>query len=659
MEILKRIEELREKLNRAGYEYYVLDKPSITDYEYDVLMKELIELEEKYPEYKSDTSPTVKIGGEVLDKFEKVTHQRQMMSLGDIFSLEEVDDFVKKINDSVSDVSFVCELKIDGLSVSLRYENTKLVLAATRGNGRVGENVTNNVKTIKSVPLTIPYSGNLEVRGEIFMPRKAFVKLNLERESNGEELFQNCRNAAAGSIRQLDSKVVSKRNLDTFIYYYLEDIDTQENALKELAKLGFKVNPLYRVCKNADEIKDYINEVAKLREDLGYDIDGVVIKVNEIKYHDIIGQTVKVPKWAVAYKFKPEEVETKLLDVVFQVGRSGVITPVANFKPVFVQGSTISKATLHNEDYLKEKDLHEGDTIIIHKAGDVIPEVVRVVLEKREENAKPIEMVKVCPCCNSTLVRLEGEADYYCLNPNCEERIINSLIHFASKAAYNIENLGEQNIRLFYKEGYLKSVVDIFKLSDYKDELINLPKLGVKSIDNLLRSIENSKNNTLDHLIFGLGIPNVGAKVARLICEKFSTIDDIIKASEEEILNIQDIGEIIARDFVNYFNDENNLKIIEELKALGLRMDYPSKVINTNSYFTGKKVVLTGSLKSFSRDEAKDKLESLGAIVTNSISKKTDLLICGEDAGSKLDKAKSLNIEIIDEQGFLHILKED
>ncbi len=658
MTVLERIEELREKLNKAGYEYYVLDKPSISDYEYDMLMQELIKLEEEHPEYKDDTSPTAKIGGEVLTKFSKVTHQNQMMSLGDIFSLDEVDDFVNRINKLVVSPTFVCELKIDGLSVAIRYENGKLLLAATRGNGRVGENVTSNVKTIKSVPLTIPYKANLEVRGEIFMPKASLVKLNLEREINGEELFQNCRNAAAGSIRQLDSKVVAKRNLDTFIYYYLGEVDTQIEALDKLRELGFKVNPYARLCKTANEIKDYINYVASIREELPYDIDGVVIKVNEMKYHEIIGQTVKVPKWAIAYKFKPEEAETKLQSVTFQVGRSGVITPVANFEPVFVQGSTISKATLHNEDYLKEKDIYEGDTIIIHKAGDVIPEVVRVVKEKRDVNAKPIQMVSYCPCCNSKLVRYEGEADYYCINPQCKERIIASLIHFASKPAYNIENLGEQIIRLFYEKGYLKSVVDIFKLGNYKEELINLPKLGKKSVENLLTNIENSKNNTLDHLIFALGIPNVGAKVARIICERFNTIDLILAAKYEDIVAIKDIGEIIARDFVNYFANSYNLEIINELKNLGLRLDMPKVAIRTDSYFSGKRVVLTGTLTNFSRDEAKAKLESLGASVISSVSKKTDIVICGSEAGSKLAKALELGIQVMEEEEFLNLIKD-
>ena len=658
MDVLTKIEELRAQLNKAGYEYYVLDKPTISDYEYDMLMQELIKLEEENPEYKSETSPTVKIGGEVLDKFSKVTHTSQMMSLGDIFSLEEVDEFVERIKKVCPDASFVCELKIDGLSVSLRYEDGKLVLAATRGNGRIGENITNNVKTIKSVPLVINTKEALEVRGEIFMPKASLVKLNLAREANGEELFQNCRNAAAGSIRQLDSKVVAKRNLDTFIYYYLGDIPTQFAALTKLKELGFKVNPYAKLCKNAEEIKNYIAEIEKIRETLPYDIDGIVIKVNEIKYHEIIGNTVKVPKWAIAYKFKPEEVETKLLEVTYQVGRSGVITPVANFSPVFVQGSTITKATLHNEDYLIEKDICEGDTIVIHKAGDVIPEVVKVVLDKRLDNAKPIRMIDKCPCCNSKLVRYPGEADYYCINPNCKERIINSLIHFASKAAYNIENLGEQLVKLLYNEGYLKNIVDIFKLKEHENELINLPKLGKKSVDNLLTNIENSKNNTLDRLIFGFSIPNVGAKVAKIICEKFNDIDKILNAKYEDILTINDIGEIIARDFVAFFNDEYNKEMITCLKELGLRMDYETLEINYNSYFSGKKIVLTGTLSHMTRDEATAKLNQLGANVINSVSKKTDLLICGEDAGSKLTKAKELNVKILYEDEFIDLLKE-
>ncbi len=656
MDFKERILELREILNKAGYEYYVLDKPTISDYEYDKYMAELIMLEGEHPEMQSSTSPTNKIGGEVLDRFEKVTHTNPMMSLGDVFSLEELEDFLNKILKEAPQATFLCELKIDGLSVSLKYNEGKLIQAATRGNGRVGENITHNVKTIKSVPLEIPYKGEFEARGEIFMPKKSLIKLNEERALAGDELFANCRNAAAGSIRQLDSKITAKRNLDVFLYYYMNPIDTQEHALEELKKLGFKINPLYRHCNNASEVLDYVLEMGKLRETLSYDIDGIVIKVNEISLHDQIGYTVKVPKWAIAYKFKPEEVETKLLDVTFQVGRSGVITPVASFEPVLVQGSVISKATLHNEDYLKEKDLHYGDTVIIHKAGDVIPEVVRPIIEKRVEGAKPIMMTYECPCCHMPLTRLEGEADYFCTNPLCSDRIINSLIHFASKPAYNIDGFGDKLVELFYHEKYINKISDIFKLKDYRSELINLPKLGEKSIDKLLANIEASKKNPLNDLVFGLGIPNVGAKMAKVLCEAYPTMDLLKEAKLEDLSSLDDIGEVIAREVVRYFNNPDNLALIAELKDLGLRMDYPKLVI-TESFFTNKKVVLTGTLNSMGRAEAKKLLEGLGAKNVDSVSKKTDIVIAGSEAGSKLDKARALGIRVMSEDEFLELIK--
>lgn len=656
MNVEERINELRKKIDEASYEYYVLDNPKLTDYEYDMLMKELINLETSYPEYYSATSPTNKIGGEILDKFEKVTHSVPMMSLGDVFNQEELIDFDKKIKKVAPNATYLCELKIDGLSVSLRYVKGVLELAATRGNGTIGENITHNVKTIKSVPLKLNSAVDVEVRGEIFMPKKALIKLNEEREINGEELFQNCRNAAAGSIRQLDSRVAAKRNLDVFLYYYMGDIPTQEEALLKIKELGFKINPLYRHCQNIEEVLKYINEMGEKRDSLPYDIDGVVIKVNEMNLHDAIGYTVKVPKWAIAYKFPPEEVETKLVEVTYQVGRSGVITPVANFKPVFVQGSMVSKATLHNEDYLREKDLHENDTIIIHKAGDVIPEVVRVVKEKRDPEAKPILMTKFCPCCHMPLERFPGEADYFCMNPKCEDKIINSLIHFASKGAYDIDTLGDKLVALLYKEGFIKDISSIFTLYEHKEELVKLPGLGEKSISKLLDAIENSKTKPLNFLVFGLGIPNVGAKVAKILCEKFSTMEELRKASYEELSSIDEIGDVIAREVEDFFKRPENNELIDRLIALGLRMDYPKLVIK-ESYFTGKKVVLTGTLSKMGRTEAKSVLEKLGAKTSESVSKKTDIVIAGSEAGSKLQKAQELGIRVMNEEEFLELIK--
>lgn len=656
MNLEDRYIELVNILNKAGIEYYESDNPTMSDYEYDMLMKELLEIENANPNIKLDNSPSNKIGGEVLDKFKKVTHDTPMMSLGDVFSKEELADFIQKIKDKTPEATFLCELKIDGLSVSLIYEDGKLIRAATRGNGKVGEDVTHNVKTIKTIPLSIDYLEHLEVRGEIFMPKKSLIKLNLERQEREEELFANCRNAAAGSIRQLDSKVAAKRNLDAFLYYYMKEVDTQEESLIQMKRLGFKVNDLYRHCQNFEEISKYIDDMEKLRDSLPYDIDGIVIKVNEMNLHDVIGYTVKVPKWAIAYKFKPEEAETVLESVSFQVGRSGVITPVANFKSVLVQGSMISKATLHNEDYMNTKDLHEGDTIIIHKAGDVIPEVVRVDVSKRKAGAKKILMTKECPCCHSVLRKLDTEADYFCVNPLCEDKIINSLIHFASKGAYNIDTLGEKIVRLLYDNNFLRTISDIFKLKNRKDELMNLPKFGEKSVLKLLDNIEKSKENQLNDLVFGLGIPNVGSKTAKVLCEKYENIDRLMVASEEELSNINEIGSVIAFEVSNYFKNPDNVKLINELKELGLRMDYEVTKIK-NSFFTGKKVVLTGTLSKYGRNEAKNLLEENGASVSSSVSKNTDIVICGESAGSKLDKAKELGVRVVFEDEFLELIK--
>ena len=657
MDIKARIEELKKILTDAGNAYYVNDNPIMEDYEYDRLMAELIDLEEKNPELKTLDSPTNRIGGEVLSKFEKVTHKVKMASLADAFSYDELKDFDNRVKAVAPNATYLCELKIDGLSVSLKYENGILVQGATRGNGVVGENITNNVKTIKSVPLKLQNNETIEVRGEIFMPKKSFIALNLEREANEEELFANCRNAAAGSVRQLDSKIAAKRNLDVFLYYNLDDnVKTQEEALISMKNKGFKVNPLYKHCKDIYEVINYIEDMGARRPDLEYDIDGIVIKVNEIELHDIIGETVKYPKWAIAYKFPPEEVSTELLDITYQVGRTGVITPVANFKPVFVAGSLISKATLHNEDYIHAKDIHVGDTVIIHKAGDVIPEVVGPILDKRPADFVPFKMITNCPCCGSELKREDGEADYYCLNPNCPEKIVNGLIHFASKPAYNIDSLGDKLVLQLYDAGYIKSIPDIFNLKLNYSELIKLPGLGEKSIDNLLSAIENSKKNNLDQLLFGLGIRHCGAKVSKLICKKYRNIDNIINASYEDISMIPDIGEVIAKELVNYFSKPENIELINNLKALGLNMEYEMGEIKEN-FFTNKKCVLTGTLASMGRSDAKKLIESFGGSLSESVSKKTDILILGENPGSKYDKAKALGIYIMEENEFLEKIK--
>jgi DNA ligase (NAD+) len=658
MDILERIKEIKEKLNEASVAYYVNDNPIMDDYEYDMLMEELIRLEEENPSLKTLDSPTQRIGGEVLSKFKKVTHQVKMMSLADAFSYDELREWDKRVKAVAADATYCVELKIDGLSVSLKYEDGVLVQGATRGNGTVGEDITHNVKTIKSVPLKLKTPLTTEVRGEIFMPKASFIQLNLEREENEEELFANCRNAAAGSVRQLDSRIAAKRNLDTFLYYYLDqNVETQVEALEDMKRLGFKVNPMYRHCKTMDEVISYIEEMGKKRPDLPYDIDGIVLKVNEINLHSVIGETVKYPKWAIAYKFPPEEVHTELLDITYQVGRTGVITPVANFKPVFVQGSSISKATLHNEDYILQKDVRIGDTIVIRKAGDVIPEVVKSIPEKRDIFSIPFEMIKNCPCCGTPLVRKPSEADWYCMNPNCEDKLINKLIHFASKPCYNIDSLGDKLCQQLFQAGFIKRIPDIFNLRFNYDNLIVLPGLGEKSIDHLLDAIEESKKNNLDQLIFGLGIRHVGAKAAKSLCKKYKNIDGLLNATYEDTVNIPDIGEVIASDFIEWMKNEDNRSLIEELRVLGLNMEYDLGEIKEN-YFTGKKCVLTGTLSSMGRDEAKKLIESFGGALSESVSKKTDILILGENPGSKYDKAKALGIYIMEEKEFLEKIKE-
>ncbi len=658
MDDFKRIEELKEILNKASTAYYVNDNPIMEDYEYDRLMNELIKLEDKNPNLKTIDSPTNRIGGEILTKFKKVTHKSKMASLSDAFSFDELKDFDRKVKEVTPDATYLCELKIDGLSVSLKYENGYLVQGATRGNGLVGEDITHNVKTIKSVPLKIDNKENIEVRGEIFMPRESLIKLNMEREENEEELFANCRNAAAGSVRQLDSSVAAKRNLDVFLYYYMNDeIKYQEEALIKMKEMGFKVNPLYRHAKTIDEVISYINEMGEKRDSLPYDIDGIVIKVNEINYHNLIGETVKYPKWAIAYKFPPEEVKTKLTDIIFQVGRTGVITPVAIFKPVFVQGSLISKATLHNEDYIKEKDIHINDTVIIHKAGDVIPEVVKPVIEDRGSDLIEFKMIKNCPCCNSLLVRLDGEADYYCLNENCEDKIINKIIHFASKAAYNIDSLGDKLCEQLYQAGFIENLASIFKLKYHYEDLIILPGLGEKSINNLIDAIELSKKNNLDQLLFALGIRHVGAKASKLIAKRFKNMDGILNAKIDELVEIPDVGLAIANSLYEYMHSETNINLINELKELGLNMEYIGQEIKEN-FFTNKKCVLTGGLETMGRNEAKALIESFGGVLSESVSKKTDIVIVGENPGSKYDKAKALGIYIMNEEEFIKKINE-
>ena len=657
MDVKERIKELREKLIQYNHEYYVNDNPSVSDVKYDKLMQELIKLESENPELKTKDSPTQRVGGEVSSKFEKVKHKRPMLSLGNVFNEDEVRDFDRKISKVVDNYTYTVELKIDGLSVSIIYEDGYYQRAATRGNGEVGEDITKNVKTIKSIPLKINLDDKLEVRGEIFLSKDNFNKLNKTRLENEKEVFKNPRNAAAGTIRQLDPKVVSKRNLDAYIYFGFHDnFDNHYKTLMRLKEIGFKINDRTKLCKNIDCVIDFINDIEKIKHDLPYEIDGVVIKVNENKYYEKIGYTSKFPKWATAYKFPTEEKETKLNSIDFQVGRTGVIKPVANLEPIEISGSKVSRATLHNEDFIKSRDIREKDQVIVRKAGEIIPEVVSVVLDKRTEEEKEFEMISECPVCNSEIKRKEGEADYYCLNPKCKAKDLASLIHFASRPAYNIDGLGEAIITDLYNDGFLDDISDIFKLKNNKQKLIKKEGLGQKSVDNLLSAIEASKENNLDKLIFGLGIRYVGAKAAKILAKNFKNLDNLVNAKKEELSEIRDIGESIANSVIDYFHNEENLELIKELTKLNLNTKFNDTSVSENTAFTKKTFVLTGSLTEYSRKEAKRMIEDLGGTVTSAVSKKTDYVLVGDSPGSKYDKAKELNINIIDEDRFKKML---
>ena len=653
-----RIIELVSILNKANHEYYILDNPLLTDREYDRYMQELIMLEKRYPEYKLETSPTEKVGSLVLSKFDKITHELPMLSLGNVFNYEEVRMFDEKVRKEVLNPTYVCELKIDGLAISLKYEKGNLVRGATRGDGVVGEDITNNVMTIKSVPLVLNEKIDIEVRGEIYMSKSSFEKLNEERKQNGETLFANPRNAAAGSVRNLDSKVTEKRDLDCFIYHLPNPLDyginNHNKCLEYMSKLGFNVNDTYKICSNIEEVIDFIKEYTEKRETLSYEIDGIVIKVDDINHQNILGYTVKVPKWATAYKFPAIEVETRLIDILFTVGRTGKITPNAIFEPVKVAGSTISKATLHNEDNVNNKDIRVGDKIIVRKAGDVIPEVVKSLKEKRDGSEIAFEMIKTCPICGNNIERKEEEAAHYCLNLDCPARKIENIIHFASRDAMNIEGLGENLVEDIYNEGYLKDITDIYNLEKYSDELYLLEGFGPKMLDNLYTSIKKSKENSLEKLLFALGIRQVGAKTAKILARKYKTIDNLINATIDELTDINDIGEIIAKSIIEYFNKEENIKLINKLKEYGVNTKYlDNRSFDEDEFFQNKTFVLTGTLYEITRDKASNLIEDLGGKTSNSVSKKTDYVIVGENAGSKYEKAVKLNIQILNEEEFI------
>ena len=653
---MDRYNELVDLLNKANYEYHVLDNPeTLTDEEYDNYLRELYEIEKEHPEYIREDSPTHKIGGVILDSFKKVTHNIPMMSLADVFNEDEITEFDNRIKKEGLNPKYVCELKIDGLSVSLKYEKGILKSAATRGDGVVGEDITHNVKTIKQVPLKLNQEIDIEVRGEIYMSRETLLKLNHEREKNGEVPFKNCRNAAAGSIRQLDSSVAAKRNLEVWIYHLPDPEDygikTHHEALEFMASLGFRTNPNNRLVNNIKEVFDFIHEKGEIRSKLPYDIDGVVIKVDNLKEHEILGNTIRYPKWAVAYKFPAEVVSTKLKEIKFTVGRTGVVTPNAILEPVMIMGSLVSKATLHNEDYCLSKDIREGDTVRVIKAGDVIPRVESVIRELRPKDSKPFKFIETCPMCGSKLVK--KDAAYYCINEDCDKKNIETLIHYASRETMNIDGLGDAIIEDFYNLGYLTNIASIYHLNEHKEELKLLEGFGNKSIDNLLNSIEASKSNSLEKVLFALGIRYVGKKNAKILASNYKNIDALMEAEYEDLKQIRDIGEVIAKSVCEYFSDEENIKLIGELKELGINFNYNLDSSDETSIFTGKTFVLTGTLDSITRDEAKEKIEFLGGNCTGSVSKKTDVVIAGHDAGSKLTKAQELGITIWDEEKFL------
>jgi len=657
----KRIAEISSQLNHYGYEYYVLDKPSVPDAEYDQLMQELVELEEQFPQLKTADSPSVRVGGTVLDVFEKVEHRTPMLSLGNAFNEQDLKDFDRRIRQAVGDdFSYVCELKIDGLAVSLRYEDGLFIQGATRGDGTIGEDITANIKTIKSVPLRLRENVSMEVRGEAYMPKRSFEALNQARAERGEELFANPRNAAAGSLRQLDPKIAASRRLDVFLYGIgniseKSGIDSHSEGLDYLDRLGFKTNQERRKCTSIDEVIDYVNSWVEKRPHLAYEIDGIVIKVNSYAHQAALGTTAKSPRWAIAYKFPAEEVVTTLLDIELSVGRTGVITPTAILEPVKVAGTTVQRASLHNEDLIREKDIKLGDKVVIKKAGDIIPEVVNVLADQRTGEEVEFHMPTHCPECESELVRLEGEVALRCINPKCPAQLREGLIHFVSRVAMNIEGLGEKVISQLFLEKLIEDVADIYKLT--REQLLALERMGEKSATNLIKAIEISKENSLEKLLFGLGIRHVGAKAAKTLAQQFGTMDKLAQASKDDLMAINEIGDKMADSIVAYFEKEEAVELINELAAAGVNMEYkgarPVAPDESDSIFAGKTVVLTGKLEQLSRNEAKDKIEALGGNVAGSVSKKTHLVIAGEDAGSKLTKAQELGIEVWDEEKLL------
>lgn len=659
MTIEERIKELKDKLNHHNYMYYVLDRPEISDYEYDMMMRELIKLEEEHPEFKTPDSPTQRIGGEPIKEFEPFTHVVVMQSLANAFTEGELRDFDRRVRSSVGDVEYVVELKIDGLSVELIYENGIFTIGSTRGDGFVGENVTNNLKTIKSIPLRLKDNLNLIVRGEVFMPRASFEKLNEERELNGESLFANPRNAAAGSLRQLNPKITAKRDLDIFVFNLQRiegvELKTHVEALEFLKEQGFKVSPHLKKCKNIDEVIEDINYIRTIRDSLPYDTDGAVVKVNDLEKREILGSTVKDPRWAIAFKYPAERQKTKVKDIIVQVGRTGALTPTAILEPVKIAGSIVSRATLHNEDYIKEKDIRIGDTVIIQKAGEVIPEVVSVVVEDRKGHEKYFNMPDTCPECGATTVRLPGEAVTRCTGLNCPAKLKRGIIHFASKDAMDIDGLGPAVIGQLLDNHLIHNIADLYYLK--YDDLIKLDRMGDKSVKNLLNAIEESKGRDLDRVIFGLGIDLIGSKAASILANHFKTMDSLEEATFDELTDIEEVGPKMADSIIAFFKEKQNREILDKLKKAGVNM-VKKESENTSNIFDGLTFVLTGTLSNYTRDEAKKLIEERGGKVTGSVSKKTNYVVAGTDPGSKLSKAQQLGVKVIDEKEFENMLKQ-
>jgi len=659
LEIESRILQLRDQLNKYAYEYYVKDNPSVPDYEYDKLLEELKQLELEHPEYYDVNSPTNRVGGQIAEGFDKVVHARKMLSLGNSYNKDDILDFSNKIINEIGAVEYVVELKIDGLAMSLQYQDGNFIRAVTRGDGVVGEDVTMNVRTIKSIPMKIDYKGALDVRGEVYMPRDSFKRLNAAKQENGEELFANPRNAAAGSIRQLDSSIAASRGLSAYWYHLPQAYDmglkTHEEALNFMLEQGFRVNPLRKICKNIDEVWDFISEIVDERPNLPYDIDGMVIKVNSLQAQQDLGFTIKYPKWAIAYKFPAEEVITTVEDIFCTVGRTGKVTPNARFVPVTIAQTNVEFATLHNEDFIKEKDIRIGDAVVVHKAGDIIPEVVRVVKERRQAYSNEYHFPGNCPVCGEKLHRFADEADWYCLNIECPAVVVESIAHFGSRDAMNIDGLGEKRVELFHNAGILNGIEDIFTLKEKQDEILTLDKMGMKSFNNLMDAIENAKNANLDKLLFGLGIKHIGAKAATILASNYPSMDLLAKASMEQLTQIPDIGEIMADSVVSFFKDEKNVALIEKLKECGVNMHYQAKQ-SYMSMFTNKTVVLTGTLEKLTRNDASDFLRQLQANVAGSVSKNTDYVIYGPGAGSKYDKAVELGVSLVTEEEFVEEL---